>query len=81
MEGNSLAQDMLKLAHYTDSVVLSYPLPEGFVSSTELGKFKLEHHVKEGISLAPIPRSTQLRAELTLGLVRFFFCLASGLCP
>jgi hypothetical protein len=36
--------------YYTDSVVLSYP--EGFVSSTELGKFKLEHHVKEGISLA-----------------------------
>lgn len=37
----------------TDSVVLGNPLPEGMISSSELGKFKLEHNVKKGIFLAP----------------------------
>ena len=37
----------------TDSVVLGSPLPEGEISSTELGKFKLEYYLKKGIFLAP----------------------------
>lgn len=37
----------------TDSVILSEPLPDEKVSSSELGKFKLEYKVKEGILLAP----------------------------
>jgi len=37
----------------TDSVVLGSPLPEGEISSTVLGKFKLEYIVKTGIFLAP----------------------------
>lgn len=37
----------------TDSVVLGSPLPEEDVSSTELGKFKLEYYIIEGIFLAP----------------------------
>lgn len=37
----------------TDSVVLGSPLPEGEISSTVLGKFKLECIVKKGIFLAP----------------------------
>lgn len=37
----------------TDSVVLGSPLPEEEISSTELGKYKLEHNVIEGIFLAP----------------------------
>lgn len=37
----------------TDSVVLGSPLPEDEVSSTELGKFKYEYFVIEGIFLAP----------------------------
>ena len=37
----------------TDSVVLGSPLPEEEISSTELGKFKLEYNVIEGIFLAP----------------------------
>ena len=37
----------------TDSAVLGSPLPEDEVSSTELGKLKLEHIVKNGIFLAP----------------------------
>lgn len=44
------------LCYYTDtdSVVLSNPLPEEFVSSTELGKFKLECKARsEAIFLAP----------------------------
>lgn len=37
----------------TDSVVLGTPLPEELISSTVLGKFKLEHRVKKGYFLAP----------------------------
>ena len=37
----------------TDSVVLDKPLPDFEVSSTELGKLKLEHEVHEGYFLAP----------------------------
>lgn len=37
----------------TDSVVLGNPLPEEMISSTELGKFKLETMVSKGIFLAP----------------------------
>ncbi|KAJ8424719.1 hypothetical protein Cgig2_010042 [Carnegiea gigantea] len=37
----------------TDSVVLKNPLPEDQVSSSELGKMKLEHEVIKGIFLAP----------------------------
>ncbi|KAL2903970.1 DNA polymerase [Bienertia sinuspersici] len=37
----------------TDSVVLGSPLPEEGLSSIELGKFKLEDHIKEGIFYAP----------------------------
>nr|GLL21555.1 uncharacterized protein LOC109726069 [Ipomoea trifida] len=37
----------------TDSVVLGSPIPDEVISSTELGKFKLEYFVKKGIFLAP----------------------------
>ena len=37
----------------TDSIVLGSPLDDDFISSTELGKFKLEDYVKKGIFLAP----------------------------
>ncbi|XP_073313483.1 DNA polymerase-like [Primulina huaijiensis] len=37
----------------TDSIVLGSPLPEDQISSSELGKFKLEHQVNRGIFLAP----------------------------
>ncbi|XP_022849082.1 uncharacterized protein LOC111371371 [Olea europaea var. sylvestris] len=37
----------------TDSVVLGGPLPEEEISSTVLGKFKLENYIKKGIFLAP----------------------------
>ncbi|XP_074313961.1 LOW QUALITY PROTEIN: DNA polymerase-like [Silene latifolia] len=37
----------------TDSIVLGNPLPDEFISSTELGKFKLEDKIKEGVFLAP----------------------------
>lgn len=37
----------------TDSVVLGSPLPDHIVSSSELGKLKLEHTIKHGIFLAP----------------------------
>ena len=37
----------------TDSVVLGCPLPDDVISSTELGKFKLEYMLKKGIFLAP----------------------------
>lgn len=33
----------------TDSTILGSPLPEDETSSTELGKFKLEHRLKKGI--------------------------------
>ena len=36
----------------TDSVVLGSPLPDDVISSTELGKFKLEYILKKGIFLA-----------------------------
>ncbi|KAL2930264.1 DNA polymerase [Bienertia sinuspersici] len=37
----------------TDSVVLGNPLPEAVVSSSELGKFKLEEKISKGFFLAP----------------------------
>lgn len=37
----------------TDSIVLGNPLPEDLISSSELGKFKLEDHIKKGDFLAP----------------------------
>nr|QHB79550.1 DNA polymerase [Sesuvium portulacastrum] len=37
----------------TDSVVLSQPLPEEVVSSSVLGKLKLENRIKKGYFLAP----------------------------
>lgn len=37
----------------TDSIVLGSPLSDDLISSTELGKFKLENHVQKGIFLAP----------------------------
>lgn len=37
----------------TDSVVLGNPLPDHLVSSTELGKFKLEYRVRRAVFLAP----------------------------
>ncbi|KAK4382038.1 DNA polymerase [Sesamum angolense] len=37
----------------TDSIVLGSPLSDDLVSSKEMGKFKLENHVKKGIFLAP----------------------------
>lgn len=37
----------------TDSVVLGQPLPDELISSSVLGKFKLEHHISEGYFLAP----------------------------
>ena len=37
----------------TDSIVIGKPLPKKYVSSTEMGKFKLEHNVLNAIFLAP----------------------------
>lgn len=37
----------------TDSVVLGQPLADEVISSSVLGKFKLEHHITEGYFLAP----------------------------
>jgi hypothetical protein len=37
----------------TDSVVLGQPLPDEDISSSVLGKFKLEHQISEGYFLAP----------------------------
>lgn len=37
----------------TDSIVLGSPLSDDLISSMEMGKFKLEYHVKRGIFLAP----------------------------
>lgn len=37
----------------TDSIVLKNELPKEMVSADEIGKFKKEHYVKEGIFLAP----------------------------
>jgi hypothetical protein len=45
----------------TDSVVLASPLADECVSDTELGKFKLEYIVFEGIFLAP--KSYSLKTE------------------
>nr|BAD66818.1 orf774 [Beta vulgaris subsp. vulgaris]CBJ20683.1 hypothetical protein [Beta vulgaris subsp. maritima] len=39
--------------YYTDSVVLGNPLPEEVVSSSIIGKFKLEAIIKKGFFLAP----------------------------
>ncbi|XP_042453061.1 DNA polymerase-like [Zingiber officinale] len=55
----------------TDSVVLSSPLPEDLISSSELGKFKLENKVKKGIFLAP--KSSLLEIEdVTKSLILSF---------
>lgn len=37
----------------TDSLFINKPLPDDLVSSTELGKLKLEYICKKGIFLAP----------------------------
>ncbi|KAL4553872.1 hypothetical protein LXL04_040146 [Taraxacum kok-saghyz] len=38
---------------YTDSVVLSMPLPEEMISSSIIGLFKLEDRIVKGYFLAP----------------------------
>lgn len=50
----------------TDSVVLGSPLPEGDISSTVLGKFKLEYIVKKGIFLAPKSYSILTQEEKSI---------------
>lgn len=45
----------------TDSVILGRKLPDDLVSADELGKFKLECNVKQGIFLAP--KSYMLKTE------------------
>ena len=45
----------------TDSIVLSSPLSEDFISSKEMGLYKLEYKVKKGIFLAP--KSYMLKLE------------------
>lgn len=37
----------------TDSIVVEKILPDDDISSTELGKFKIEHYIKRGVFLAP----------------------------
>lgn len=37
----------------TDSIVVENMLPDEDISSTELGKFKIEHFIKRGVFLAP----------------------------
>jgi len=37
----------------TDSIVLDKPLPDSVVSDTQLGLFKLEHEIQEGVFIAP----------------------------
>jgi hypothetical protein len=37
----------------TDSLFCSKPLDSKFISNTELGKFKLENHIKEAFFIAP----------------------------
>jgi hypothetical protein len=37
----------------TDSIVLNWALPENLVDSAILGKWKLEHTIKEGIFVMP----------------------------
>ena len=37
----------------TDSIILGSPLPDDLISPMEMGKFKLENHVKKCIFLAP----------------------------
>ena len=37
----------------TDSIAIDSPLPESFITKTELGKMKLEYIFKEGVYLAP----------------------------
>lgn len=37
----------------TDSIFVNKKLPENYVSSTILGKFKLEYEIKKGFFLAP----------------------------
>jgi len=37
----------------TDSIIIKSPLPDKYVSETELGKFKLEKKIPRGIFLAP----------------------------
>ena len=50
----SLIANKYKLYYMdTDSLIIDQPLPESMVSDTMLGKFKLEHVIKEGVFLAP----------------------------
>ncbi|KAG6466678.1 hypothetical protein ZIOFF_075477 [Zingiber officinale] len=53
----------------TDSVVLGSPLPDEWVSSSELGKFKLEHKVRTGIFLAP--KSYILETEENKEIIKY----------
>lgn len=50
----------------TDSVVLGSPLPEDFISSKELGLFKLEYQVMKGIFLSPKSYMLQCEGETTV---------------
>lgn len=52
----------------TDSVVLGSPLPEEEISSTVLGKFKLENNIKKGIFLAP--KSYSLLTQEDEGIIK-----------
>ncbi|KAK8936834.1 hypothetical protein KSP39_PZI012640 [Platanthera zijinensis] len=52
----------------TDSTILGSPLPEDETSSTELGKFKLEHRLKKGIFLAP--KSYALETEEDVDILK-----------
>nr|QYC94441.1 putative DNA polymerase [Oedogonium sp. 269] len=45
----------------TDSIITNVPIDSGLVSSIELGKFKLEHQIKEGIFLLPKTVGYQLQ--------------------
>jgi len=44
--------DNIAIASNTDSLILSKPLPNELIG-TELGKWKLEHHFKEGVFVRP----------------------------
>ncbi|EPS72962.1 hypothetical protein M569_01793, partial [Genlisea aurea] len=53
----------------TDSVILGNPLLANDISSTELGKWKLENNVKKGIFLAP--KSYMLEVEEDKNIIKF----------
>lgn len=52
----------------TDSVIIGSPLPEEEITSTVLGKFKLEEIVKEGVFLAP--KSYNLKTIDNINIIR-----------